>query len=65
MFKVGQKVLFTTVSAHETGIEGVIVEVDEKDEACPYFVEFTDEDEELVTEWCYPEEVEADGEVTE
>jgi hypothetical protein len=63
MFKIGQRVLFTEASEHEVGIEGVIIEVDETDEDCPYYVEFTDEDGDLVTEWCWTREVEADGEV--
>jgi hypothetical protein len=63
MFRIGQKVLFTDTSAHEAGIPGVIIDIDEGDDDCPYYVEFTDEDGDLVTEWCWAHEVEADGEV--
>lgn len=65
MFKEGQKVLFTEESDHETGTEGLIVDVDLDDDEVPYLVEFTDEEGDRVTEWCHEDEVEADGEVIE
>jgi hypothetical protein len=65
MFKIRQKVLTTKESDLEAGLPGIIIEIDEDDDDCPYYVELTDEDGDLVTEWCYSYEVEADGEVIE
>jgi hypothetical protein len=62
MFKVGQKVLFTDVSCHEAGLPGVVAQVDEENDDCPFLVAFTDEDGNRETEWCCSDEIEADGE---
>ena len=66
MFNVGQKVVFTEASEEcAPGTAGVIVEVDEDDECVPYYVEYLDDDGDLITNWCYGNEVKADGEVIE
>jgi hypothetical protein len=51
MFKVDQRVLFTeAATCHEAGLPGVVDEIDEADDYCPYYVELTDEDGILVYE---------------